>query len=175
MNDHWLENLLAILVLSLGIGGPCIAAWRLGREAIASPAFRRKILPFVALPAVAAVAAGWSFQAEGLHVLSVALSVMVVAALTLCALIATVAYKPGLPGRVGMDGVARSLWTLVLAGGIFYLSLPVGWGFQVRSVRRAKAWVERAAAEVRVVEKANTWASTCIASRADLGELGTSF
>jgi len=148
--DGIVDLVLFVLLVS-GLVGPLFAAVRLGGTASGSTPFRRSLLAILAFPAVAAVVIGWLGHAGPLVTLSVVLVFMGVAVMSALGFLASAAVRGG---REEFEGVARSLWTLVLAGAVFCLSLPVGCVFESMAIARAKAWVEVAAAEVRAVEVA---------------------
>lgn len=149
-----MSGLLLFLFLAVALGGPLFAAVHLGGQAVASPIFRRRLLHLLAFPAGAGLIMGWMAGGHGDLFFALVLVFMGMALVSACAFVASVAHRPGVPGREGLAEVARSLWTLVLAGVVFCcVSLPTAVAVDSYELGRAKSWVESAAAEVRSVER----------------------
>ncbi len=149
-----LSGLFLLLFLAVAFGGPLFAGVQLGSQAVASPTFRRRLLALLAFPAGAGLLMGWMAGRQGDLFFAVILVFMAMALVSACAFLASVAHRSGMPGREGLDAAARSLWTLVLAGGVFCcVSFPTEWAVGAYNFGKAKSWIESAAAEVRAAEK----------------------
>jgi hypothetical protein len=149
-----LSGLFLLLFLVVGLVGPLFAGVQLGGQAVASPTFRRRLLTLLAFPAGAGLLLGWMAGRQGELFLALGLVFMAMAFLSVCALLAKAAHGSGMPGGKGFSEASTSMWTLVLAGGVFCcVCLPTGCVVEGYEIGKAKSWVESASAEVRSVEK----------------------
>ena len=146
---HGPADLVFLVCLVSGLVLPVVAALRLLASAARDRTQWLALVSLVALGSATAAGFAWVGRGSLLHLLCAVLALFAVGLVGLVTLVLDLVGKYREP--VVADRRLDLLWgwRTIAFGFLLVLSYPAGSFLQSRDVRRAKAWVEKAAAEVR--------------------------